>query len=146
MKKEVTISEPHTDAEWGAYFYCRWKTLRQPWGHPRGSEQTEGEEDCYHAMAATTSGVCGVARIQQLEEGEWQIRFMGVVDEWHGKGIGKKLLEYLVQLARSKGAENIILHARENAVVFYEKCDFKQVKPSYLLWDTIQHVEMKRQL
>jgi N-acetylglutamate synthase-like GNAT family acetyltransferase len=141
--KKINIKEPQTDREWEGYFHCRWNTLRKPWGHPKGSEQTDDEEQCYHVMASCGKTVCGVGRIQEVEENCWQIRFMGVENDWQGKQIGKRLVHYLIQLARSKSAKVIMLHAREPAVEFYERCGFKVVKKSYLLWDTIQHYEMR---
>lgn len=50
-----------------------------------------------------------------------------VLPEYSGLGIGKKLLEYGLQIA-SKGSEKIILTATANAIEFYEKFGFIKIR------------------
>lgn len=56
---------------------------------------------------------------------------MGVESKFMGHGIGAKLLNRLIFILRKKKVEIINLHVREsnvNAIDFYEKNGFKQVK------------------
>jgi len=46
--------------------------------------------------------------------------------------------------AWDSGAIEIILHARENALGFYEKLGYVSVEPSHLLFGEIQHFLMKK--
>jgi glucosamine-phosphate N-acetyltransferase len=49
-----------------------------------------------------------------------------VVDEkWRGKGIGKRMIEWAVNKAKSEGCYKVILDCDESNVSFYEKCGFK---------------------
>ena len=52
----------------------------------------------------------------------------------------------LLEQAKSLGAQEIILHARENAVNFYKHCGYTVVEKSYLMWGEIQHYLMKKDL
>jgi len=50
-----------------------------------------------------------------------------VVDkEYRGFGVGKKIIEYLVHLAKEKGCYKVILDCDEKNAQFYEKCQFKR--------------------
>jgi glucosamine-phosphate N-acetyltransferase len=50
-----------------------------------------------------------------------------VVDEnVRGMNIGKKIVEYLIDLAYKKGCYKVILNCNENNSKFYEKCGFKK--------------------
>ncbi len=41
-----------------------------------------------------------------------------------GRGLGKKLVTHLVDIAKSKGCYKVILDCAENNVAFYERCGF----------------------
>jgi glucosamine-phosphate N-acetyltransferase len=48
-----------------------------------------------------------------------------VVDrELNGKGIGKKLINELVEYAKNNGCYKVILDCRKEIMLFYEKCGF----------------------
>lgn len=50
-----------------------------------------------------------------------------VTDEnQRGKGIGKKIIEYLIKRAREKNCYKIILDCKKSNVPFYEKCGLKE--------------------
>ena len=138
------IIEPKSDQEWETYNEIRWITLRKPWGQPKGSEITEGDDTAFHAMYLENERPLGVIRLHKVEDGIFQIRTMGVIEEARGKGIGKKLTHYMENLAKAKGGNKVILHARENAVGFYESSGYKIKDKSYLLFDEIQHYLMEK--
>ena len=125
----------------------RYETLRKPWNQPPGSEKDEQENTSVHAMACDENGrVLGVCRLQLNSASEAQLRYMGVRTEAQGLGIGRKLIGYMENKARSKGATRMILQARENALDFYEKCGYTIVEKSYLMWGQIQHYLMAKEL
>ena len=54
---------------------------------------------------------------------------MFVLEEYRGKGIGKKLMETMMDAFKEKGINNFELYAlnnNENALKFYEKLGFKK--------------------
>ena len=77
---------------------------------------------------------------------EAQIRYMAVDLNLHGKGIGKKLMHALEHEAKENGAKYVFLQAREMAVPFYLACGFEIIEKTFLLYDTIQHYSMKKNL
>lgn len=145
--KNIIIAEPQTQKEFEAYYLLRYETLRKPWGQPIGSEKDEQENESIHLMACDDDkNVLGICRLQFNSSVEAQLRYMGVKENTQGLGIGKKLIEYAERTAKEKGAQKLILQSRESAVGFYEKCGFKIVEKSYLMWNEIQHYLMEKEL
>jgi N-acetylglutamate synthase-like GNAT family acetyltransferase len=125
----------------------RYEVLRKPWDQPRGSEKDDQEETSVHIMAVDEKeNVLGVCRLQFNSADVAQLRFMGVKENTQGLGIGKKLIGYAEQKARSEGASKMILQAREIAVEFYKACGYSIVEKSFLMWGKIQHYLMEKKL
>jgi GNAT superfamily N-acetyltransferase len=71
---------------------------------------------------------------------------MAVAADFHGRGIGRKIVEYLEEKARELGADRVILDARQNAVGFYLVLGYNVIADSYLLFGKIQHYLMQKDL
>lgn len=143
----MKVTEPQTPEEFEQYYRLRWEILRKPWGWERGSEITEDENKCVHAMICDENkNTLAVCRLQMNSDEIAQIRFMGVRDDMQGKGLGKIIIRYLENKAKEKGAKKIILQARENALDFYKKMDYSIVEKSHLMWNKIQHYLAEKKL
>ena len=147
MNNPISIKEPQTPKEFEAYYLLRYEVLRKPWNKPLGSEKDENEKTSIHIMAVDDNKtVLGVCRIQFNSDSETQLRFMAVKENTQGLGIGRKLIEYAETTAKKKGANSMILQAREIAVDFYKKCGYTIIEKSFLMWDEIQHYLMEKEL
>jgi len=142
----MEIRIPDTPAEWDAYYQLRWEMLRKPWGQPKGSEKTADESEFYHVAAFDEEGVLGVGCLKMINEDEVQIRFMAVANSLQRKGVGVSLMNALEVEAFSRGAHKVVLHAREIALPFYEYCGYTMIEKSYLLYDSIQHFLMTKEI
>ena len=71
---------------------------------------------------------------------------MAVETGFEGKGYGTGILTSLEQAAHEAGAGEIILHAREAAVTFYQQHGYCISEKSHVLFDYIQHYLMKKRL
>lgn len=142
----MQLSQPETAEEFAQYYELRWRILRKPWGQPRGSEQDMEETSSYHLMARDGQQVAGVARLQFPTNETAQLRYMAVADAWQGKGVGRQIVSHMENIARQQGAHQLFLHARNNALGFYRKLGYEIVEPSYLLFDSIQHYKMQKNL
>ncbi len=143
----MRLQEPVSQEDFEKYYQLRWEVLRKPWNQPKGSEKDENENSSIHIMALDEKDECvGVSRLQFNSPQEAQVRFMGVRDDQQGKGVGKKLMHYLEEKAREKGAKKVMLQARENAVKFYLSIGYVVVEESFLLWGIIQHYKMEKDL
>lgn len=142
----IIIKQPESDVDFKQYFELRWRILRAPWGEPEGSEVDAIEDRCFHIMAVAGNRVVGVGRLQYNSAEEAQIRYMAVSEEYKGNGIGRQIVNALEQEALDQNINTIVLDAREPAVGFYQKLDYRVEQRSYLLFDEIQHYRMIKQL
>ena len=147
MTTDLKIIEPKSIQEFDSYFQLRWEILRKPWGQPKGSERDESDSTGINRMVMNEKGYpigVGMLLINSIHEA--QIRFMAVSENCQGKKVGTLLIDCLESIACEQKCSYIILHSRENAVNFYEKCGFKVVEKSYLLFGEIQHFLMQKYL
>ncbi|WP_022821943.1 GNAT family N-acetyltransferase [Hymenobacter norwichensis] len=143
----MAVRSPQTSTEWLAYYRLRYEVLRQPWQQPLGSERVPEDEapTTVHAMCVMPNGaVAGVGMLQPARENKGQVRFMAVAPAWQGQGIGRELLVYLEEAAMQLGYAEIILHAREAAVPFYQRQQYTIVAPSHTLFGSIPHFLMAK--
>lgn len=147
MKDKYVISSPVTESEFEAYFALRWEVLRKPWGQPQGSEKDEQENQATQLMAVDEKGgICGVCRLDSIDQSTAQIRYMAVKPGLHGQGIGRDLLLQAERNAKEKGFQRIFLQSRENACGFYERQGYHTIEKTFLLFNKIQHFSMEKSL
>ncbi|UOQ72673.1 GNAT family N-acetyltransferase [Hymenobacter cellulosilyticus] len=145
----MPVRAPSSPSDFAAYYQLRYRVLRQPWNQPLGSERADDDDapSTTHALYSTQAGeVVGVARLHPSGPGQAQVRYMAVDPAFQGQGIGQQLLEYLEDAARRQGLTECILHARQQAVPFYERLGYRVVAPSHQLFGTIQHFLMRKDL
>ena len=141
------IKTPESPADFAEYYQLRWEVLRAPWQQPRGSEKAPDDATATHALLLNDrEEAIGVCRMHLQTPAEAQIRFMAIRPDYQGQGLGQKLLLYLEEKAREAGATFITLQARENAVKFYKKCNYIVLEKTHLLFDSIQHYKMQKEL
>ena len=62
---------------------------------------------------------------RSLSETLWRIRGMATEPDHQGHGVGSRVLEALVEHARTHGGGGVALHARTTARDFYERHGFR---------------------
>jgi predicted GNAT family N-acyltransferase len=104
-------------------------------------EWDEFDEIAWHAIATENNQTVGTGRL--IINGRIaKIGRMAVQSSKRNQGIGKSILNALIQTAKEKGAQECILHAQTHALAFYAKADFEPRGP---IFDEagIPHVEMR---
>ena len=101
-------------------------------GVPQELELDEQDETAIHALAYLDGKCIGTARLVNLGNQSMQIGRMAVLTQYRGNGIGKRILEELIELSRKQGTSSIILHAQITAIAFYKKLGFLPEGPEYL--------------
>lgn len=133
------------------YYATRYSVLREPLGRPRGSERLPDDAQALHVWVEMDGIVIAVAR-GHLIEGDgaaadhagpgaaqipsftplakddallrpaMQVRQMGVLEAWRGRGLGALALEHLLRgSVQTWGARTGWLQAREGAIGFYAR-------------------------
>jgi GNAT superfamily N-acetyltransferase len=145
--EHLQLFQPSTATDWAAYFDLRWRVLREPWRQPRGSERDESDLTSYHLMLRDIDGVAVAAgRIHLNTAEEAQVRYMAVAPLWRNRGLGGRLLQGLEAYARAKGAKEIVLNARQDAIPFYLRHAYKVEEPAETLFGTVKHMQMRKRL
>lgn len=70
---------------------------------------------------------------------------MAVQNNLQGKGIGASIMSFAENLARDKGYQKIVMHARDTAIGFYEKLGYK-VKGDGFIEVNVPHHVMEKEL
>jgi predicted GNAT family N-acyltransferase len=143
----MKIKEPKTEKELEQYYNLRYEILRKPWSQPKQSTKDEWEDQSIHILMLDDNDkaiACGRLQLNSNEEG--QIRSMAVKTDMQGRGLGKKIIEWIEAKAQELKLKRIILDARENAVKFYESSGYKVTGKSYLLFGVIKHYKMEKHL
>jgi predicted GNAT family N-acyltransferase len=104
------------------------------------------EDESFHLMGVDDQNkVIASGRVHFNSSAEAQIRYMAVDDNFKRKGIGSEIVFQLENYASSKGAEFIILNAREKAIIFYKNLGYEELGP-YKSDTGIPHKTMRKSL
>lgn len=142
----MLVEEPQSREDFEKYYALRYAVLRRPWGQPAGSERDGEEDTSIHAFIRENDAVLAVGRLQYVNESTSQVRYMAVDPRQQGRGLGKAVLGYLEKKSKADGRNQIVLHARESALLFYASCGYRIKEKSHLLWGEVQHWLMEKQL
>ena len=106
----------------------RYEVLRKPLGLEYTPEQLAAEYNNHHLVAYANNGeLLGYLNLTPSDGGTIKMRQVAVAPHAQGVGVGRKLVEASEVLARRLGYQTMVLHARETAVAFYRKLDYKVV-------------------
>ena len=119
--------------------------LRKPLGLNFSQEELEKERNNMHMAAYEDDQMLGCCMLVEEDPQTVRLRQMAVVDDVQGKGIGRALMQFAENLARDRGYKRITMHARKNAVGFYEKMGYKKFGEEFMEI-TIPHVVMEKEL
>jgi GNAT superfamily N-acetyltransferase len=140
---KLLIREPRSGVDFGLYYDLRWRILREPWTQRKETGRDQHEDSAYHLMAWSGELVAGVGRLHFNSAGEAQVRYMAVEDGFKGRGVGSAILAALERQAWERGAQVIVLNAREGAVGFYEKQGYRRTERAGEFFG-ISHWEMRK--
>ena len=119
--------------------------LRRPLGLKFSQDELDKEKNNMHMAAFEDDQMLGCCMLVQEDPQTVRLRQMAVVNDVQGKGIGRALMQFAENLARDRGYKRITMHARKNAVGFYEKMGYKKFGSEFMEI-TIPHVVMEKEL
>ena len=94
---------------------------------PPELEMDEHDATSVHALAFSEGKAVGTGRL--LLDGH--IGRMAVLKEWRGRGVGRALLQALVEAARRRGDRDVVLNSQVHALGFYGAEGFEAEGPVY---------------
>jgi predicted GNAT family N-acyltransferase len=135
----------HGTAEYEQMLKLRDDILRKPLGLTFSNDELEKEKSNLHIAAYEDDQMLGCCMLVEEDPETVRLRQMAVMNDLQGKGIGRALMQFAENLARDRGYKKITMHARKNALGFYEKMGYRtQGKEFHEI--TIPHFVMEKEL
>lgn len=81
-------------------------------------------------FAAVDGKIVGTVALKPIDDVTAEMTKMGVDEAYHGYKIGRKLVEAILDLARSKGLEKVVLYSSTKlvtALAMYQKLGFREI-------------------
>jgi len=144
----LIIKSPATRQEFKEYYALRFKVLREPWGHPQGTEKDDYEPISKHFMAVDdqTGKIVGVVKVYEKAPGVAHFSHLAVKPELQRKGIGKMLVARVEEVCRAEGFEVIGCNARLETTHYFEKLGYHISALPVPYFSTVQVVWMEKKL
>jgi predicted GNAT family N-acyltransferase len=117
--------------------------LREPLGLNFSPEELAKEENDIFIGSYDEDELLGCCILTPLDNKSVRLRQMAVKGSLQGKGIGAAILGFAEKLAKDKGFEKIILHARDTVLGFYEHAGYHIVSDEFIEVGIPHHVMEK---
>ena len=136
--------------EYGTELYAktvalREKVLREPLGMKFDKEFLSQDTDNIHIAAIEQGNVLGTLLLKALDNKTVKMRQVAVDPALQRSGVGTTMVIFSEQIARSRGFERIVLHARKYAIPFYKRLDYEVVGDEFLEIG-IPHYKMQKRI
>lgn len=135
----------HGSHEYRQMVKLRDDMLRKPLGLGFTPEELEKEKDNMFIAAFEEEDILGCCMLVEKDPTIVKLRQMAVLNNLQGKGIGRALMGFAENIARDRGYKIISMHARKNAIGFYEKMGYT-VAGDEFIEVTLPHYVMEKQL
>jgi GNAT superfamily N-acetyltransferase len=135
----------HGSNEYRQMVKLRDDILRKPLGLGFTPQELEKEKDNMLIGAFEDDDMLGCCMLVEENPETVRLRQMAVLNDLQGKGIGRALMNFAENLGRDRGYRIMSMHARKNAVGFYEKMGYKVTSDEFTEI-TIPHFVMEKKL
>ena len=135
----------HGSNEYQQMIKLRDDLLRKPLGLGFTPQELEKEKDNMLIGAFEDDDMLGCCMLVEENTETVRLRQMAVLNDLQGKGIGRALMNFAENLGRDRGYKIMSMHARKNAVGFYEKMGYKVASDEFTEI-TIPHYVMEKRL
>ncbi len=99
--------------------------LRKPLGLSFSDQDLERDKNDILIVAMDDDEILGCCILTPEDDQKIRLRQMAVKKSQQGTGVGEQIMNFAEILARDKGFQTLIMHARDTAIGFYEKLGYK---------------------
>lgn len=142
----MTIQFIHTsDAAYEEMKALRLEVLLNPIGVP--ASYIDPKKEAADLLIAAFEGdkMIGCCILTKVDANCLQLRQMAVDTKNQGTGVGAAIIEFAEEEARKRGYQQLIMHARDAVIPFYEKCGYHIVGDQFFEV-SIPHHRMQKEL
>lgn len=140
----VEVIRVSNDKEYDGVLAIREEVFIQEQGVPREIELDEYDKDAVYVLALENEEPLGCGRIV-FHDGYAKLGRIAVKKDRRRQGIGRRICEELIQVAREHNVKRLVLHSQVSAVSFYESLGFS-VTSDVFEEAGIEHVRMEKKL
>ena len=133
----------HGSREYQQMIQLRSQILRQPLGLSFSPEELEKEKNDILIAAFDDDDMLGCCMLCPVDNNTLRLRQMAVNNNLQGKGIGASIMSFAENIARDKGYKNMMMHARDSAIGFYEKFGYEVMVDEFMEVNVPHHVMVK---
>jgi len=134
-----------SDSELEGAFEVRRQVFVKGQGVPEDVELDEDDKEALHMVVKDGDRVIGTARVLFPSADLAKIERMAVLDPFRRRGIGSRIISFLIEELRNRQIEEAVLHAQYQVVAFYKSCGFEEIGLPFLEVG-IKHIKMQRRL
>lgn len=135
----------HGSKEYQQMVDLRLLLLRKPLGLHFTQDELAKEIKDIHIGFFEDKKIEGCCMLTEVAPKTLRLRQMAVISGLQGKGIGRSIMQFAENVSRDMGYRKITMHARKNAVGFYEKLGYK-ISGEEFIEVTIPHYVMEKLL
>jgi len=135
----------HGSPEYDQMVKLRDEMLRKPLGLGFTTQELAKEKDNMLIGPFEEEQMLGCCMLVEENPATVRLRQMAVLNDLQGKGIGRALMNFAENLARDRGYKTLSMHARKNAIGFYEKMGYNIASDEFTEV-TIPHYVMEKKL
>jgi ribosomal protein S18 acetylase RimI-like enzyme len=139
--REFSFGTPEYDAS----VVLRSRVLREPLALRVGPEERAEESGLVHLGAFEGERLVGCLMLHDLGEKRVKMRQVAIDFDRQRSGLGSALVRFSEEVALAKGFSEMVLHARETAISFYERLGYER-KGDPFVEVTIPHLAMRKPL
>jgi len=133
----------HGSSEYIQMVQLRKQILRMPLGLSFTEEELADERKNILIAAYDDDVMLGCCMLCPVDAETVRLRQMAVQGNLQGKGIGASIMSFAENLARDKGYDRVVMHARDSAIGFYEKLGYKVVGEGFTEVNLPHHLMVK---
>lgn len=117
--------------EWNSQEYkkaleLRDKVLRQPLGMSIYDDPLESEKEDLHIIVIEGTLVIGVCFYRTIDKHTMQMKQVAIDPSYQHRHIGREMFMQSIQRLKQLQIKTVMVHARENALGFYQKLGFEE--------------------
>lgn len=124
---EISVERTDFDEERDAIYAIRKTVFIIEQSVPEEIEIDEHDPVAHHVLAYVDGRAVGTGRLTP----DGRIGRMAVLAEYRGCGVGRAILDALIDIGSAAGAPRLFLSAQCHAIPFYEKAGFVADGPVY---------------
>jgi predicted GNAT family N-acyltransferase len=101
------------------------------------------DEEALHIVVKDGDSVVATARVLLADDDRAKIERMAVLQPYRRKGIGRKIISFLVEWLKGRQVDEVFVHAQYPVRGFYRSVGFEEQPPPFREAN-IKHVRMRK--